>query len=110
MNTYPYKGWGFEELGRALGVCTDAWDYFGEHDPRHFDDDIWLKEFLYRVAFSSDGSRVQKKVAAELRAYMKVLAEIDQSYWQEIWKGMVLCEDDYTLLVAASKLVGYMWS
>lgn len=104
-------------MAELWGVNCDEPEEF---DPE-FDESAPLSEFLQGVLsfhfLECDLSRRNgdipecelKKVAADLRIFLKTLSKHDHGYLGPMWKGMSKIKSDEELVKVTIPLIGYMW-
>jgi hypothetical protein len=99
--TKRFKGWGAEELCEVWGIPVEPWETHKER----------LAVYMHE-AMSWDENDHTKKVAADLREFLGVLADEEEhiGFYAPLWRGLIAIEHDSTMLKIAAKLVDHMWS
>ncbi len=120
-NTYPFKGWDFEELCKAWNLPTTIGLIRTSPFPDHgyYEADYVIKQYLRAVLNKSWykpwknhkqlKSRVLRKVANDLSLYLLRLSQQEHSYYSPMWLGMSKIESDEELVKISSVIIGFMW-
>ena len=69
----------------------------------------WFLYSVWKRTVFKEKSYIKKRVAEDLRQYVKTLSKNKESSYKYIWESLSYIKDDNELIQIATVLVPYMW-
>lgn len=94
-------------FGGALDWSVNEYEDFNEYDPL-----LWYIKCALKKYDGQEETRVMKKMANDIRAFCRALAEQDHTYMTPVWLGLSQVENDYSLITfitMESPILPAMW-
>ncbi len=76
----------------------EHWDDHGYEDFNEYDPVLWYINLAMKKYDGANDTRVIKKMANDIRAFCRALAEQNHTYMTPLWRGLSEIESDWSLI------------